>query len=312
MTTLDLNKLESRTILLWGSGGGYDIYAGFFLYKMLSKKNKVHLGNYSFSDDLYKYGDNEDQVIVEITGNETLTSKNYYYFPEYYLAKALHITIYTGRLYGPDKLIPNLDHLISKLAIDYIILIDAGHDALLFGDEGETRGTPFEDMSSIVSFLGTNNDIEKILCCISVPTENIPMELFYKHLSEMESSNGFLGKYIPDTQYVIEYESILNMTNENTRSIPNECLLASMKKYYGKHYRNPRLEKRMEIDDCSETDYPNVTFETKVHWLFHLDILKNTSPLISYLYANGQFLDNIGFNQLINQYYHNQKNLIFN
>jgi hypothetical protein len=298
-------NIRDRNILLWGAGGGFDIYAGFFLYQHLIQRNKVYLANYSFTDDLYKYG---DDIIVEITGSETKTLKNRDYFPEYDLAVFLKTTIYAARLFGPRDIIPALNNLCTKLSIDLIIAIDAGHDALLFGDEYDTRGSPLEDMVSIISIAQLS--CEKILCCVSVPTEGIPMVLFWQHLELMRQANGFIGKYLYGTSSETnEFKKLLDSTDAMTRSIPNESLLAAMENRYGEHYYNPRLRIRMKTDDCNELDYPNVTIDTKYHWFFDIDILTKTSPLISHLIDKGQKLDAIEFNQLINEYYYDKSDV---
>jgi hypothetical protein len=307
MTEFDISAIQARKILLWGAGGGYDIYAGFFLYKLLSKNNDVYLANYSFSDDLFKYGKTENDIIVEIIGNETRTEKNIDYFPEYILAQFLKKSVFAGRLFGPDELSKSIDKLLTSLLIDLVILVDAGHDALLFGDEGRTRGSPLEDMTSIVSFLSNNTSIEKMLCCISVPTEDIPMELFYKHLAVMKCVNGFLGQYIPDKDNVSEFEQLLDLTPEDSRSIPNECLLAAMQDKFGEHYKNPRLKIRMDRDECTDNDYPDITYETKIHWFFDINKLHTASPLIKHLFENGRKLNSIRFHYMINTYYGDDK-----
>lgn len=325
-----MDDIEGQRILLWGSGGGFDIYGGFFLYRHLVKNNIVYLANYSFTDDLYIYGDN---VIVEITGSEVRTKKNHDYFPEHDLARFLGVSVYTARLFGPDKLIPALTELCSRLSIDLIIAIDAGHDALLFGDEGETRGSPLEDLISMVSI--STLKCRKLLCCISVPTEDIPMKLFWKHLDTMKSAGGYIGAFdfsprsqdrgeksnllteakaqsagakfcYDDPVDIRDFQTLLDSTSPLTRSIPNESLLASMQGRLGDHYQNPRLHQRMIADGCNELDYPNVTEETKYYWCFDISVLVEISPLIKSLVLHGQNCDSTEMNTLINQYYGGQ------
>lgn len=300
-----MNHLKDRRILLWGAGGGFDIYGGFFLYQHLVRNNSVYLANYSFTDDLCVYGEND--VIVEITRDTIRTQKNRDYFPEHDLARCLGVSVYTARLFGPDKLVPALTELCSKLSIDLVIAIDAGHDALLFGDgrKGETRGSPLEDMISIVSIASLN--CLKLLCCVSVPTEDIPMRLFWKHLETMKSTGGFIGKFCYENSSVIQdFRKLLDSTSPITRSIPNESLLASIEGRLGKHYQNPRLHQRMMADGGNDLDYPNVTEDTKYYWCFDIEILIRISPLIKHLVLHGKQSDSTEMNTLINQYYESQ------
>ena len=299
-----LNNITNKRILLYGCGGGFDIYAGFFLYRHLShysKHNTVHLANVSFTDDLYTYG---DTPIVEITSSSPRTKKNTNYFPELDLACFLSVPIYAVRLFGPNKCIPALSELCSKLSIDLIIAIDAGHDALLFGDEGDTRGSPLEDMISIVTISTLTCCIEKLLCCISVPTEDIPMSLFYKHVQIMKEAGGFIEKvYYKNPEDILHYRRLLDSTPAETRSIPNECILAALENRIGVNYRNLRLQVRMETDGCNELDYPNVTEDTKYYWCFDIPTLVKTSPLIKRLVDQGKNCDMNEFNALIGEFY---------
>ena len=295
-----MDDIENQRILLWGAGGGFDVYGGFFLYKHLIKNNVVHLANYSFTDDLYVYGEND--VIVEITRDTIRTKKNRDYFPEHDLARFLGVSVYTARLFGPDRLVPALSNLCSRLSIDLIVAIDAGHDALLFGDEGETRGSPLEDMISIISIASLK--CRKLLCCVSVPTEDIPMRLFWKHLEMMKNAGGFISKfYCGSSEDIRDFRKLLDLTSPITRSIPNESLLASIEGRLGEHYQNPRLNQRMIADGCDHLDYPNVTEETKYYWCFDIETLVEVSPLIKHLILHGKHSNSTEINSLINQYY---------
>ena len=301
MTKYPVMLLEGKRVLLYGCGGGYDIYASFFLYQELIRKNTVYLANYSFTDDLYTYA---DKTIIKVTPDLVRTKKNREYFPEHILSQFLQVPVYTVRLLGPNQVIPALTELCQKLTIDTLIAIDAGHDALLFGDEGEDRGSPLEDMISMVSIASIDLPIQKLLACVSAPTESIPWHLFGKHLSMMKAAGGFLGRcrYEGDIQ---SFKELLDRTPSETRSIPNECLLAAMEGRLGRNYQNPRLQCRMTTDGCGELEYPHVTEETAYYYYFDINTLVKTSPLLQSL-MTGVNCDSLQVNAIINGFYANR------
>ena len=331
--------------MLLGAGGGYDIYGSFFLYKKLKKAGiKVHLANYSFTDDLYNL-DPDNNFIIPVTKDTPRTSKQLEYFPEYYLSTYLsnnginngadnkvdnqaelslssnsdtklteEIPIHTIRLVPPQHLYKACLGLIKKLEITKIICIDAGCDCILFGDEGKSRGSPLEDMSMIltVSRLLQMNIIKAaFVSCISITTENLPLETFLNHVSVMTREGGFIGcENIP---YDKDFHELLDTIPFSTRSIPMETTLASQQGYFGK-YENPRLLGR--ISD----NFPDVSPLTSMYWYFDIKKLVECSSLLQYLLKvvnfekitttdNSLEKDAIYFNQLINGYYQSMENI---
>jgi len=307
-------------ILLWGMGGGYDIFSGFFLYKdLISQGHDVFLGNYSFTDDLHLI---QDTHIVPVTKNTVRTKKNKDYFPEHDLASFLDTTVYAGRLVPPPYLGFALSKLCSELDIQCIIGIDAGFDALLFGDEGQSRGSPVEDMTSVVSLCYLSKRIKCLMCCVSVTTENMSFIKFQEHLETMGKNNGVSHIWDMRDEYgdqkkeehknvTDEFERLLDITSKITRSIPNECLLAAMRGIQDEnHYINPRLKERGESEKWNVDDYPPVNANTSKHFVFEVDVLYKTSPLIKHLYdtvyAKPMLTvdeQNVFFHRLIDEYY---------
>lgn len=276
--------LQHDNVLLYGCGGGYDIYSGLPLYWELLRHNKtVHLANCSFTDDLHTYNvASTDTCIIPVTGNEMRTRKNAQYFPEHDLAKSLGVPVYAVRLWDHLQIAAALDSLIKKLAVTCIVIIDAGHDAILFGDEKDI-GSPVEDVTTVLAVRQCQQRMPNLhveIACISAPTESMDFNLFLKQYAEHFPNRT----WSPLNTYVAQFESILNTTPAESRSIPNESLLAAMKGIYqSPHYVNPRLQIRASVDEFLPEDYPPVLAETAYYYFVELDLLMRRSPFYAIL-----------------------------
>lgn len=186
------------SILILGAGGGYDIWAGFGLGRALAERSlhlvegpktevksetspKIHWANYSWTDRLdlldSKTNSRCTPFAIEIVPDSVpACKKQEEYFPEWALAKQLKQSVWAIRMVPPIVLVHTLTALVKRLNIDTIICIDAGSDALLFGDERKhERGSPTEEMTvlSAVYYLQSHSKIisQASIACISVSTE---------------------------------------------------------------------------------------------------------------------------------------------
>ncbi len=257
-------------VLLYGCGGGFDIFNAFFLYRELKRRgHEVHLANYSFTDDLYRYTAN-DAMVVAIRGDEARTNKNASYFPEADLARHTGQPVYAVRLHGPQRLVPELQALCDRLAIGTLVLVDGGHDGVIFGDETEW-GSPLEDTCSVI--VATQLQVpSKFLVCISAPTEQMDWKSF------AERTDTLCTHWVP-TEDIDEYEVLLD--SSHARSIPNECLLACLRGVRAEHYKNPRLKERL-FDNPIE-DWPPIMDETAWHYFVSLSTLVSASPYYTWM-----------------------------
>src|SRR5215813_14084469 len=144
-----LNTLKSsRSILIAGMGGGFDVLCGLPIFLELEKLGfDVHLANLSFSDIAgLSDGETLSDTLVGIT---TEVQGIFDYFPEYYLAEWFYdernedVMIWCFEKTGARPLIKNYQLLTKHLGIDAIILVDGGVDSLMHGDEAQ-HGTIFE------------------------------------------------------------------------------------------------------------------------------------------------------------------------
>jgi hypothetical protein len=146
---------DSRSILIAGAGGGFDVFSGLPLYFALKDQGaNVHLASYSFSFAYY-YRTIGTILAPHLVRVEPSSEGNEEYFPERYLSHWFKIEGKTEPIYcfepcGVRPLAEAYRYLVKKLDIDTIVLADGGSDSLLAGDE-VGLGTPLEDMTSIAA-----------------------------------------------------------------------------------------------------------------------------------------------------------------
>ena len=144
---------SSRSILLAGAGGGYDVFAGLPLYfAMRARGARVHLANLSFSRVDAVSGHRPAPTVVAVEPDSDGPSG---YFPEKHLSAWLREQGEPPRVFAFEKsgvvqLRDAYEALVRELAVDAIVLVDGGTDSLLRGDEAGL-GTPSEDMASIAA-----------------------------------------------------------------------------------------------------------------------------------------------------------------
>ncbi|SCG64697.1 DUF1152 domain-containing protein [Micromonospora humi] len=144
----------ARNILVAGAGGGFDVYAGLPLALALWHGGaRVHLASLSFSE--LELLDRDAWVAEHVAAIEPGTTSPDWYFPEGTLARWLAAhdlpsTVYALPPLGVQPLREAYRHLVDRLDIDAIVLVDGGTDVLLRGDESDL-GTPAEDIASLAA-----------------------------------------------------------------------------------------------------------------------------------------------------------------
>lgn len=275
-------------ILLLGSGGGYDVFSGYFKYlELVAQGHDVSLANLSFTDDLTDLPNAKHigPFVIEVTPSTMTTRKNEDYFPELYLAKHLQTPVYALRNLPPEYIYAGLRDLVRHLQIERVICVDAGWDAMLLGHEGTYAclASPCEDLATMFAaseLLKTGQIKEAYLMCVSVPTEtNPPIWLFSKNLDQL-AKNGGLVEVQPIRSGHDDFERLLNSLPEDCRSIPNECILAALKGVNEPgHFINPRLAARIS----EEHAFPPVTPVTLMQFILHIDVFASQSKVLQAL-----------------------------
>ena len=240
---------KSRSILLAGAGGGFDIFSGLPLYFGLRNLGKqVHLANLSFSPLSASTGRWLSPALMEVTAD---TQGRSLYFPEKYLAQWFvtqgeQIPIYCFDRTGVQPLLVAYQTLINLLHIDTIILIDGGTDSLMRGDE-PSLGTPEEDIASLATVHQLQLDT-KLLVCLGFGIDTfhgVCHAHFLEAVSELARHDGFLGtwsltKEMPEVQrYREATEAVLHAMSFHP-SIVSTSILSALAGLFGDVQANQR------------------------------------------------------------------------
>ncbi|MCZ7429814.1 DUF1152 domain-containing protein [Micromonospora sp. WMMA1949] len=155
----------ARDVLIAGAGGGFDVYAGLPLALALWQAGKrVHLASLSFSE--LELLDRQVWVDEHVAAIRPDTLSPDWYFPEAHLARwlagrDLPSTVYAFPPLGVQPLREAYRHLVDRLDLDAIVLVDGGTDILLRGDESGL-GTPVEDITSLAAVAGLDVPIRLV------------------------------------------------------------------------------------------------------------------------------------------------------
>ncbi|HEY9297847.1 MAG TPA: DUF1152 domain-containing protein, partial [Phormidium sp.] len=187
---------QSKTILLAGAGGGFDIFCGLPLYFSLRALGKtVYLANLSFS----YLPEGEVRLSPSLLKVTADTPRPRDYFPEQHLAnwfrqQGQETPIYCFERTGFKPLLASYQALVETLSLDTIVLVDGGTDSLMRGDE-IGLGTPHEDVTSIAAV----NELAiktKLLVCLGFGIDRyhgVCHAHVLEGVAELIASGGFLG-----------------------------------------------------------------------------------------------------------------------
>ena len=210
-----LSKFQSP--LLLGMGGGYDIFAGLPTYfDYLGQGNQPVLANLSFTRELTKkcsFAMESPYTFAKVTAADFTAGafnatrgfpENY--FPEYHLSnwfrtkRETELPVYAIQLIddlntsgplGVQNYFEAIDAIVRTYGCDAIILVDAGVDSLVIGDE-EGLGTYAEDFLTLLA--STKSDLPVFLQCVGLGTEaGIAIDDFLVNLSIHRKNNAYLG-----------------------------------------------------------------------------------------------------------------------
>jgi len=240
--------LSSKSVLIAGAGGGFDVFCGLPIYFALKDLGiPVHLANYSFSfrhGEITgaKYGAN----IVEVTSG---SFGNDYFFPEGYLTKwfgrkNIRQPIYCIRPCAPPALLESYKLLQTKLGFDTLVLVDGGVDSVLRGDEARI-GTPLEDMSTLVA-VDQLDVAQKLIVCLGFGAEtDVSQSHALKTIAELMGKNAFLGATClePNMSEVKRFKEATEFVFFEMRgyeSVILSSVLSSLEGRYGDFHRTRR------------------------------------------------------------------------
>jgi hypothetical protein len=188
----------ARSVLIAGAGGGFDVYAGLPLALALWRSGvQVHLANLSFSElELTDPASWVAEHVAAVTPDSTSTD---WYFPERTLARWLAAhdlpsTVYAFPPLGVQLLREAYRHLMERLDIDAVVLVDGGTDILLRGDES-LLGTPVEDITSVAAVAGVDLPV-KLVTCLGFGIDahdGVNHVQVLENIAALDRDGGYLG-----------------------------------------------------------------------------------------------------------------------
>ncbi|MCX9156329.1 DUF1152 domain-containing protein [Niveibacterium sp. 24ML] len=240
---------NSRTILLAGAGGGFDIASGIPLYTYLRRLGKkVVLANLSFTALSFT----DCQAIIPGVYEVTAESGDVPYFPEKYILEWIRDQGETPAMYafsnklGVRPLAEGYAALIQAHAIDTLVMVDGGTDSLMFGDESGV-GTIIEDACSIVAASLQRMPLS-FLVAVGFGVEHfhkLDHHACLENIATLIKSDAYLGavsltKEMPDGESYLKLVAYLNSRQPTHMSIVTNSLASAMKGEFGDFHPTPR------------------------------------------------------------------------
>ena len=188
----------ARRVLLAGAGGGFDVYAALPLAVALWDSGvEVHLANLSFTPlELLPLDAWAAENVARVTPS---TDGPDGYFPERTLARWLDTndlpsTVYAFPKVGVRPLRAAYEHLVDRLEIDALVLVDGGTDILMRGDEAGL-GTPVEDITSLAAASTVDVPV-KLVTCLGFGIDayhGVNHSQVLENLAALDRAGGYLG-----------------------------------------------------------------------------------------------------------------------
>lgn len=188
----------ASSILIAGAGGGFDVYAGLPLAIALWDKGvQVHLANLSFAQ--LELLDIDAWLAPDVAAVTPATVRLDDYFPERALAEwlaesELPSTVYAFPKVGVQPLRAAYRHLVDRLHVEALVLVDGGTDILLRGDEN-SLGTPVEDIASLGAAAGLDLPV-KLVTSLGFGIDayhGVRHTQVLENLAALDREGGYLG-----------------------------------------------------------------------------------------------------------------------
>jgi hypothetical protein len=241
---------DSRSILIAGMGGGFDVYCGLPIALALRRHGlTVHLASYSFSDVLgFEGGMRLSPTLVGMTGEAHLPV---IYGPELYLARWLRenlddtAPVWAFHKTGVRPLAENYRLLVERLSIDALILVDGGVDSLACGDEADP-GTFIEDTISLVAACQVTGPTKRIVACVGFGAEpEVGHAHALENMAALASRDAFLGACALTRQMDVyqHYEAAVLYAQSQPYQDPsviNSSVVSAVRGHFGNYHLTER------------------------------------------------------------------------
>jgi hypothetical protein len=237
----------ARRILLAGAGGGCDVYCAIPLYLALRERGaEVHLGNLTFAD--LSLSEALGEALHVVRASDDTRGE---YAPERHLASwlsehGIDAPVYGFGRVGVRPLTRAYRELAARLALDAIVLVDGGTDALMRGDEFHLA-TPEEDVASILA--ASSTDVRrKALVCTAFGVDSfhgICHAQFLENVAELSREGAYLGAFsfdaaLPEVQAYLQAVQDLCAKQPRHQSVVNTSMASAIEGHYGDHHRSHR------------------------------------------------------------------------
>jgi hypothetical protein len=240
---------DARKVLVAGAGGGFDLFCGLPLYFGLRNEGvEAHLANLSFSELADSTARPLTEALFEVTAD---TDRVRSYFPEFHLCRWFRergeeVPVYCFHQTGVRPLLEGYRHLVERLAVDTVLLVDGGTDSLMRGDE-EDLGTPHADISSIAAV----DQLEvptKLLVCLGFGIDTfhgVCHAHFLEAVAELTREGAFLGAWsltadMPEVQRYREAALAVFDAMPQDPSIVSTSILAAIEGQFGDYHATER------------------------------------------------------------------------
>ena len=163
------------------------------------------------------------------------------YCPEAWLARVVGGPIWCFDKTGVRPLAAAYRALVGRLAIDAVVLVDGGIDAVLRGDE-TSLGTPSEDLASLAAVAALDEVPVRILACVGLGAEmrdGIQHAQVFARIAELTREGAYLGAAAlvpgaPETDaYLAAVEHVFAHQRDQKRSHVHAVVTAAARGDYG-------------------------------------------------------------------------------
>lgn len=222
----DLFEPKSR-VLLAGCGGGYDIFGAVpLMVELLAAGHEIELASHSFCYLNALEGAVQQSAVPNLYEVPAAAATPDAYCPEAWLARwiaerlDLQRSVWAFDKTGVQPLHAAYRHLVERLQIDAVVLVDGGIDGLLRGDE-TSLGTPAEDLASIAAVHRLDVPV-KVLACFALGAElrdGICHEQVFDRIAELGREGAYLGAaaLLPGAECGQRYLDAVAYTFDNQR-----------------------------------------------------------------------------------------------
>ena len=237
---------ESRTVLLAGAGGGFDIYAGMPLLHWLEGMGKtVHLANLSFVELASYTGESPVRELLVVDTSSRCASP---YSPELTLSRWLAMQgrpkpVYSIARAGVKGVTRAYRWLYEELKFDTVILIDGGTDILMRGDE-PGLGTPQEDIASLLAAESLHEVARKFVVCLGFGVDafhGVSHACVLENVAALIEDDGYLGawsliKEMPESRFYLDAVEFATSVYPQLPSIVNKSIASSIEGWFGNRH----------------------------------------------------------------------------